>query len=558
MSIVILSSVVIAQLNCQVLAQASAAAGNIDYETAWFQPSLIDGAGPVCGNVLNFARTLFHSGASLNGSSLKKPIDIRGLEVISVTDLDSEADPVAASGSDAAGVHARRRHYVMTGRRKIYVVQELVPGCGGKCDSYKYVASPSPFARDYLGRLTSQEPPHATPASSTPKLLRPKHLGELYVATFAQSELRLLRLDWDASWSTICRVRLRPENIRALDDPAIEAMLTVLDSYQAAVRGLVRDAGNCGATRAVAHADRTLTHALHELLYRPGPSVLAGPDHERMRVTQQDKLISWSLTGLAEHAALTVYELRRAETSAALAAFYTAHFGLEPVTAGVWARRGLAAAGTGLRFGGYEPFQRPSERELRQAILEHRPIETLRAIDVPLDVINGTNVDYHLHGESMLNIAVDYPAALAYLLGLGANPNAANAFGKTPLMYAAQHNAIEAARLLLDAGADPDTTTTFPDNTCYYTLETASMTALHYAVRNAAPDLIRLLLEGGATIDIRTQTRSCRPREYPVDWLRRFNRIDAEQRNPQMTEAGYQELERRLSLPYHGARRSTR
>ena len=39
------------------------------------------------------------------------------------------------------------------------------------------------------------------------------------------------------------------------------------------------------------------------------------------------------------------------------------------------------------------------------------------------------------------------------LLGRSADPNAAAADGRTPLFYCAQSNAVECARLLLDAGA---------------------------------------------------------------------------------------------------------
>jgi hypothetical protein len=123
--------------------------------------------------------------------------------------------------------------------------------------------------------------------------------------------------------------------------------------------------------------------------------------------------------------------------------------------------------------------------------------------------------------ESVINIALEYPAALAYLLMSGFDPNSRNAFHKTPLMYAAQINAIEAAKMLLDAGAQ----TIIPSDTCNYALRTANMSALHYAVRYASKALIKLLIDKKASIYSRVENAHQYPVviEYPIDWLTRFD-----------------------------------
>src|SRR5690606_35380685 len=111
------------------------------------------------------------------------------------------------------------------------------------------------------------------------------------------------------------------------------------------------------------------------------------------------------------------------------------------------------------RFGRGQP--------LRQAILERRPIEEIdelyqaqaREAEPPDSFQEASQYD------SVLNAAIGYPEALQYLLGRGLDPNVTNGFGKTPLMYAAQHDQLESARILLRAGADPNAATYPPEDT---------------------------------------------------------------------------------------------
>ena len=120
----------------------------------------------------------------------------------------------------------------------------------------------------------------------------------------------------------------------------------------------------------------------------------------------------------------------------------------------------------------------------------------------------------------MLNIAVNHPAALRWLLAKKLDPNQPNAFGKTPLMYAAQHNALEAVRMLLEHGANPNAATIFPDDTCTYTLERANVTALHYAVRYGSAEVIEALLDGGAVTFVKTAKKwEEQPGQTPLEWL---------------------------------------
>lgn len=92
--------------------------------------------------------------------------------------------------------------------------------------------------------------------------------------------------------------------------------------------------------------------------------------------------------------------------------------------------------------------------------------------------------------------ALHSPFAVKTLLALGADASSStNSFHKTALMYAAQLDALESARLLLDAGADVQANT--QANSCE-PLERDARTALMYAAENASDELINLLLDAAA------------------------------------------------------------
>jgi ankyrin repeat protein len=81
------------------------------------------------------------------------------------------------------------------------------------------------------------------------------------------------------------------------------------------------------------------------------------------------------------------------------------------------------------------------------------------------------------------------------LLDAGADPNAADADGMTPLHFAAAQGSVDVVRLLLDAGADPNAKSANGE------------TPLYVAVRNTTPaalGVMRLLRERGADPTVET------------------------------------------------------
>lgn len=254
------------------------------------------------------------------------------------------------------------------------------------------------------------------------------------------------------------------------------------------------------------------------------------------RIFEQLKL--WSLGGISEHRAFARYEAQLALTKRELRRFYSKKYRWSSGTSDRLATDALEfAISRGIGFYMYEPFPAPNEVDLREAILQHRPMRDVQAIRV--DKLTMTRV---------LDSAVRYPEALRHLLVHGADPNATNGFGKTPLMYAVQYNQPKATKILLAHGADPNAATTWPDNDCIYALSTARITPLHYAVRYASERVIRLLLVNSALTFGKTEKR-LGDGEYPLDWLRNYTDAAAIERNAHLSKADVPKLAALLRVP---------
>jgi ankyrin repeat protein len=99
-------------------------------------------------------------------------------------------------------------------------------------------------------------------------------------------------------------------------------------------------------------------------------------------------------------------------------------------------------------------------------------------------------------------------AAAKLLLERGASPNAyAPGVGQktvTPLMGAAHNGDVELTRLLLAGKPDLDVKSPDSDGTVKNgKVAFGSLTALHFATAAASPDVVKLLLDAGAAIDAR-------------------------------------------------------
>jgi ankyrin repeat protein len=122
--------------------------------------------------------------------------------------------------------------------------------------------------------------------------------------------------------------------------------------------------------------------------------------------------------------------------------------------------------------------------------------------------------------EPLVSDALEHPNLLRSLLAQGLDPNDTGASGRTPLMTAARLDLIEAARILLERGAEVDAGAGAPvaniypesdDVTCQMigeapvSSDTPGRTALSYAAELASPEMVQLLLEHGATPERRDE-----------------------------------------------------
>lgn len=134
------------------------------------------------------------------------------------------------------------------------------------------------------------------------------------------------------------------------------------------------------------------------------------------------------------------------------------------------------------------------------ALLEGRPkADILRFIEQARSLLLTDAFDKEL--EKSVPLALEHPDALRLLLDAGAPANAKESYGKTALMYAAQFDLVDTARLLLERGAtigDATRAVTADENSYCESPYFTERTALHYAAASGSLTMIRLLVERGA------------------------------------------------------------
>ncbi len=484
----------------------------------WFKPTLQEDHAPICAELLQAAERAF-VGTDASLQALKMP----SLQEV-------EPRKFSQRREDGSSIHFG-----------IYTH----PGCGGGCEQYQIVAGATPL--DYHPSVADGQLDLAPERSSSiPRLFVGSSQQLLNISddsgpSSPAKNLYLHKVDANLGWTPVCQVQMAPTRDTATLPAKLAPALQALDRLADSMGGLSGGYGDCGSLRAGERRASRLPEDLWQALYRPW-MLYAHNDGYRNPQSEfqaaERALEQWALTGIVEFRTVREYRKALEQAYRALAEFYSAAFKWSDEQSRSIARSTLnSAVDHALAFpsSGYAPFPE-GEQSLRQAILEGRPIEEIRQI-------GGTLSD--------LSIAIEHPQAMQLLLEQGADPDQTNPFGKTPLMYAAQYNQLETARLLLAAGANANAMTILPDDSCTYTLHTSKMTALHYAVRYASVELTELLLQKGAVPFIRSVSTAYQEGRTgtPQEWLRRHSAIDAKEPNPHLSTAQASMLEQALRTP---------
>jgi hypothetical protein len=534
----------------------------IDTSHAWFTPTLTVNADSNCGSLLAAARKNFASTAQVDVLTKSEAF----AQVFDNHDNNLIDDWTLRVDRGVPG------QYVLSepGRERLFIyIHENFPNCGGYCATESdYVST-----RAFDGKNGDDDEPTNKDSVSTPQSVETLGSawtivragdGSHYLIGIVQDKyeadhLEAYRIVGPKAWKLSCSVALAPTPAQVAADTEARNTDRSIEALVASARDLSHPAA-CGG-RAAGQFEDAMEQALRQTLFRPWqlakdaadphPSENSYGDYPRVYASLEE----WSLGGLEDWRAFARYKTQLALTTETLAKFFQTKYHWSEADSQNMAHVALTyAVAQGFGFYMYKPFSSPEEKKLRQAILEHRPISEIEAIPLDVATLNDPSKVQGDESDSVLNIAIEYPEALAYLLKQGFDPNVANDFGKTPLMYAAQDNQREAVQILLQAGANPNARTAITAlESCFHV---ANVTALHYAARYASAPVIRALVDGGAVTFIRAihpydyGQKPNGPDEAALEWLRIYTSVHpGVTRNSLIAAADIPVLEDLLRVP---------
>tara|TARA_R110001592_G_C13183961_1_gene751336 strand:- start:2706 stop:4307 length:1602 start_codon:yes stop_codon:yes gene_type:complete len=403
---------------------------------------------------------------------------------------------------------------------QIKLIPKTHPGCGGACERYYFES----WKEDKkIGEL----PP--TPGgikffkTKEGRLVAVSELGQLYRDT----SIKVFELMDDGQWPKLCQFEFP-----ALSDlpGTVHEVLLDFKSKRHAIAG---GAGQwCGSIKTALRWNSIFDTDLVNLAARPWR--LANEDDKRHKkhiegISEYDtdlaNLDKWRLTGLENDTNFQAYQKSFDKTLSTLSAFYQSQYSWDKEKSEQTATKALRAlAGGTIRFYMYDPFSIEGEYELRKAIIDADSIEEIQNLQFDYGqyqaFIKKKREKHKLfRRDTLLNVAINRPEVLEFLLQKGLDVNEQNEFGKTPLMYAVQFNQLEAVKILIDSGADINARTYIPWNKCFYNLNTFDYTPLVYAARYASAELLNYLLDVGASPELPTISGYKKEKKYPVEWL---------------------------------------
>ena len=305
------------------------------------------------------------------------------------------------------------------------------------------------------------------------------------------AELTLSPITIEGKGEPLCRIRLGPQDAFIHGPESVARLFDHLDL----VTG--EDCGG-GTLHSLARLKLLIEGIPSRVLLRPW-AMTTEPYNSKSTVDLW--LNHWSEQDISQ--AITYEELlaARLEARRELQLWYQSAFGFDTQAA---ANASAFAVDWLLR--GHFKFPRrsnPTGHEtdslyaLKRAILSGANLDR---ISNELEKAEASNASSQDILSEVLPNALALPLVLDYLIAEGAELDHGNAFNKTALMFAAHFDLLEAAEILLDAGADPNRQTRMLGYSCPYIILVGERTALFYAAEKASADMIRLLIERGAEV----------------------------------------------------------
>lgn len=495
--------------------------------SAWFMPSLVENNDKFCEEILLDAQALFLSEESMRDHYFRRGANpetkIPGLKPLNLWEDNAyvKMEELSRNGRKT------REPTIFINGNKFYLNSYTHPGCGGACEEYQLFVTKQPYENDN-SELCKLSPPRAPYFQF---YWNDNKSFWLYLPDEKNNLLTYKILD-NGSWKKTCKVEFTPNSIEEIPDTEVQKAYNSLLSLKPTVSGLTRKEGNCGSSSTLSRWTRYFNNELPVVLYRPW-SLIEDFASDSTYSVDFDRLGEWALMGISEYESYHDYLSRLDETIKAVAKFYQLSFAWDQIKSEKMARSAITTAvSTTIRFYMYKPIKTFDERMLRKSILEKAPMTEIVKLKVDFNEIANEN------SESLLSLAVKYPDALKYLLQNGLEVDHENEFGKTPLMYAVQYNQLESVKLLLDHGANPNSKTIAPGDTCNYDINTFGMTPLHYAVRYASLEVIKLLIDRGAVPFLAAENKHFYPASFetPLVWLERYTDQASEELNPNIND----------------------
>lgn len=319
--------------------------------------------------------------------------------------------------------------------------------------------------------------------------------GDTYLLLEQQYAFVLFRVEGERSLTLQCELTSIPTK------SDIESQVAIMPNLAGLRQTLLEMMGtecNGGTLHALSNAESSLIDSFNLITYRPW--FLVAPEGGQSgfkRSTRKQIEINlniWGHSGVWEFTKYQKYRKYVGPAEAELGAYYAKNFSLEIKDARRLAQLAISTA----LVNGFDHGQiSDALSELHEKVLNGIAVPSdFNDVDIrkTTEIADADGAD---SSEALITFAIKQKKTLAMLLKMRANPNTKNWFGKTPLMYAAQFDQLESAKLLLANGAQ---TEAFTLGAVYSCISTTHLTPLHYAMKYSSMNFIKLLLKYGAPL----------------------------------------------------------